>query len=400
MKSARSFNLNTLVTVSLLIGFAGFSLGFNYPRVQDYLERQFGSSNQQNVPQDLGYSGVEAIYDLLKDNFAGSLDANKLIEGAKEGMVAAAGDPYTVYLDSEAAQEFQEELNGSFSGVGIELAVKKDRLVAVAVIASSPAKRAGIQPGDEVAAINGQSTVEMSIDEAVSKIRGTAGTTVKLTIISGNDAPSTLTLKRQKIDVPALSSELKSKNIGYIEVSRFDEDVTQLLTTAARKLKARGATKFIIDLRNNPGGLLQEAVDMADEFLGVGKVIVEERKDGQVLRTFRSTAGGELVGLPVAVLINEGSASASEIVAGALAENDAAITVGETTFGKGSVQELIKAGSGTYLKVTVALWYTPKGQNINEKGIAPKLKAKASKKDLEAGHDPQLERALRLLQTR
>lgn len=398
MEIPKRFTLSTLISVALIIGFAGFSLGFNYPQLENYWNARFDGKDNNQLPPDLNYASVEEVYDLLKDTYAGGLEASKLLDGAKKGLIAAAGDPYTVYLTADEAKEFRQDLDGTFSGIGAEIAVKNGRLVVVAPLEGSPAKAAGLRSGDRILAIAGEDTTDMSVDEAVSKIRGEAGSKVKLNIASGNGSPKEVEITRSVIEVPALQAELKSKEIGYIELVRFGDDAAQQVAKAATDLKSKGAKKFILDLRNNPGGLLEAAVEVSDEFLDIGKVVVEERKDSEVIKTFRSTSGGAMVGLPVVVLINEGSASASEIVAGALMENQAATVIGETTFGKGSVQELVEADNGAYLKVTVARWYTPKGNNISEGGITPDIKVILSNIDFDASRDPQLARAIKFLE--
>jgi carboxyl-terminal processing protease len=399
MAKNNRFGWSVLVTASLLIGFVGFGLGFNYPQIQKALfeKESNNTSQEEGLPDNLDYAELEALYDQLRDNFAGELDAEQLLEGAKEGLVAATGDPHTAYLDDEAAQQFQEGLDGTFSGIGAEISVKEEQLVIVAPIDGSPAQKSGLQPSDKILAINDETTVGMSIDTAVSKIRGEAGSKVTLLIVRGNKSPQEVVITRDVITVPSVNSEIKNGQIGYIEISRFGPDTYQDFKKAAMDLQQKGARKIVLDMRNNPGGLLDVAVDIADEFLDSGAVIVEERKDGVVLETLKSRNGGLLHGLPTVVLINEGSASASEIIAGALQENNAARVVGKQSFGKGSVQELIELEGQSLLKVTIALWYTPKGRNITEEGIEPDVKVELTEADIDKERDPQLQKALELL---
>jgi len=395
MEKGKRFKSSTLITTSLLVGFLGFAIGFNYQHFEDFVYQRLNQQSSE-LPQDLNYKEVEEVYDNLRKNFAGDLDAEKLIEGAKSGLVKASGDPYTVYLDPEAAKEFDESLDGTFSGIGAEIAIKNERLVIVAPLDGSPAAAAGLRAGDFIVKIGDEETTDMTVDQAVSKIRGDSGTKVKLTIVSGNDAPKEVEITRSLIEVPSVRSELKPGGIGYIELSRFSEDAAAKVREAATALKAQGASKFILDVRNNPGGLLNSAVDISDEFLSSGK-IVEERKDGTVVGTEEAKSGGLLAGLPTVVLINEGSASASEIIAGALQDNKAATIVGEKTFGKGSVQELVELGDDSLLKVTIALWYTPNGKNISKEGISPDVKVDLTEDDFNNNRDPQLQKALEIL---
>ncbi len=398
LKMPKQFQLSTLVTAAILVGFLGFGIGYNYPALTDWVSMHvLHKSTASGLPQDLDYASVEEVYDALKGNFAGSLDATKLLDGAKKGLAAAAGDPYTVYLTKTEAKTLQSDLNGTFSGIGAEIAAKNGRIVIVAPLAGSPAKTAGLEPGDIVSAIDGVSTDGLSVDEAVSKIRGPAGSEVKLTIERGSKTKE-YSIKRALITVPSVNSSMKPASVGYIQIIRFGDQTETDFDKAALKLKNDGAKSIILDLRDNPGGLLDSAVAIADQFLDVGKIIVDERKDDQVINRFRSQAGGVLVGLPVVVLINKGSASASEIIAGALHDNGVAKLVGETSFGKGSVQQLIELSGQAFLKVTIARWYTPAGVNISEQGITPDLKASLTKADIAHGRDSQLAKAEQLLQ--
>jgi carboxyl-terminal processing protease len=387
----RSYSSGSLLATALLVGFIGFSLGFNWDLVSSRWQ-----GNQQ-LPANLDYSEVEAVYDQLRQQYAGELKANELLEGAKRGLVEATGDPNTNYLSDQQAKEFEGDLDGTFSGIGAEIAIRNEKLVIVAPLSGSPAKAAGLAAGDHILSINGESSEDMDVETAVSKIRGEQGTQVTLQIARGNGEPKDYVITRDIIQVPSVRGELKPGGIGYIEISRFGDDTTSAFRTQAQSLRAQGATKMIIDVRNNPGGLLNSAVEISDEFLGESKTIVEERKDDKVVDKFSAKEGGSLVGLNTIVLINKGSASASEIIAGALRDNNAAKLVGEQTFGKGSVQELVDLPGEGFLKVTVALWYTPAGRNISQEGIAPDEKVELKTDDLNNNRDPQLDRALQLL---
>ncbi|MBI3984134.1 S41 family peptidase [Candidatus Microgenomates bacterium] len=393
----RRFSISTVLVTGLLLAFTGFGLGYNYPQLEAYVRDRWFDQATPTVPDNLDYTSVEDLYDQLRRNYAGELDSAKLIEGAMRGLVAAAGDPYTEYLTPAAAAELQSDLAGTFSGIGAEIAVKNEQLVIVAPLAGSPAEQAGLRAGDQIRAIDGEDTRGISVEAAVSQIRGEAGSLVTLTIVRGRLPAKDYKIKRADIEVPAVKSQLLAGSVGYVELLRFGDGSDEEFLTTVNDLKSQGATKLILDLRNNPGGLLSSAVAIADEFLDVGKTIVEERKDGSVLQTFRATAGGSAVGLPLVVLVNEGSASASEIIAGAVQDNQVAKLVGEQTFGKGSVQELVELDGRAYLKVTIARWYTPNGRNISEEGIAPDIKVELTEADFNASRDPQLNRALQLL---
>ncbi len=349
---------------------------------------------QPGDSQQLNFADLRGTYDILERRFDGDLDKAKIMDGARAGLVAGAGDPYTQYLDAKAAKELTNELAGKLSGIGAELAIKNDRLTVMSPIEGAPAIKAGIRSGDIIAAIDGKDASGLRVDEAVSKIRGDKGTEVTLTIVRGGEAPKDVKIVREDINVPSIKWSMKPGGIGYIELDGFHQDTSAKIGQAAAELKAQGAQKIVLDMRNNPGGYLEAAVAVTSQFLPSGKVVVEQRHDGKSKEKLTTTGGGKLVGVPTVVLINEGSASASEIVAGALKGHGAAKLIGEKSFGKGSVQEVIKLGGGAELKVTVAHWFTPKGTGIDKQGIKPDIEVKQNREDFDAGRDPQLDRAL------
>ena len=344
------------------------------------------------------FTSLNDLYALMKNNFDGKIDAKSALEGAREGLVAAGGDPYTVYLDATAAKSLSDGLTGSLSGIGAEIGIKNAYITVIAPVDGTPAQKAGLQPGDIIIKINKQDTTGMSVDTAVSKIRGEKDTQVTLTLVRGTTNPAfDVTITRADIVVPSVKWSMKEGNIGYIQLTRFGPDTAQLTDKAATELKSQGATKIILDLRNNGGGYLDAGVAVASEFLPEGKLVVEERTDGKSRDKLNSTGGGKLVGLPLEILVNGGSASASEIVAGALHDNGVAKLVGEKTFGKGSVQEIKQLPGGAEFKVTIAHWFTPKGININKEGISPDTEVKLSTEDFNASRDPQLDAAIAAL---
>jgi carboxyl-terminal processing protease len=345
----------------------------------------------------INFNELNDLYTMMKTNFDGKLTPAAALDGAKKGLVAAGGDPYTVYMDAKQAKVLSDDLNGQFSGIGAEIGLKNGIVTVISPIAGTPAAKAGLRAGDLIAKINGEDTTDMSVDIAVSKIRGAKGTKVTLRIVRSSEDPQNITITRDNISVPSVKWELKNGNVGYINITRFGPDTADLVNQAAGELKAKGATKVILDLRNDGGGYLDAGVSVASQFLPAGQLVVEERTNGKSVNKLNSTDGGLLVGLPTIVLINEGSASASEIVAGALHDNAAAQLVGVTSFGKGSVQEIKTLPGGAELKVTVAHWYTPKGVNINKEGIKPDVEVKLTTADYNAGLDPQLDKALELL---
>ncbi len=361
------------------------------------------ASANKGLPEDLDYSSVEQLYDELKKNYDGALDKQKLLDGLKEGLVKASDDPYTEYFNAEGAEDFNEQLNGSFSGIGAELSKENGDIVVVSPIAGFPAEKAGIKPKDIIAEVDGGSTADMTVSEAVSKIRGEKGTKVKLTIIRGAQ-PLSFEVTREDITIPSVKSEIVAGNIGYLQISRYSEDTVRLATEAAKQYKANNVSGVVLDLRGNPGGLLDAAVGLSSLWLKDGAKVLEEKRDGKVIKTYSSDGNDILQGVKTIVLINEGSASASEITAGALKDNGVAQLVGVKSYGKGSVQSLLNLGSSLLpggkeglLKVTIARWYTPKGKNIDKEGISPDVEVQFSAEDAEAGRDPQKDKALELV---
>lgn len=342
------------------------------------------------------FTSLNDLKTILKSSFDGTVDESKLLDGAKAGIASALGDPYTVYLTKDEAKTLADDLSGTFSGIGAEIGIRNNKLVIIAPLADTPAAKAGLKAQDQIIKIDDTDPSGLSLDEAVAKIRGQEGTTVRLTIVRGSAAPQEFTITRTTINQPSVKSSLKDGGIGYIQVIRFGSDTATLVRSQAQDLLGQGATRFVLDLRNDPGGYLDAAVDVAGQFVA-NKVIVEERKGTTSIDKLSSDGGGLLVGKKTIVLINGGSASASEIVAGALQDYGVATIVGEKSFGKGSVQEIKDLGDGSELKVTIAHWYTPNGKNISKEGIKPDVEVKLEQADFDAARDPQLDKALELL---
>ncbi len=345
----------------------------------------------KSLPEKLDYTEVNQVYKSLKENYDGKLTEDQLEDGLKHGLATATNDPYTTYFTTKEAKEFSDQLNNSFSGIGAQLGQDKDKnLEVIAPIAGLPAEKAGIKAKDIISHINGESTSGMSVDDAVSKIRGKAGTTVTLKIVRNKAEVLTFKITREDINLPSVTTKTLDGNIGYIQISTYANDTTKLTKEAADKFKAAGVKGIILDLRNNPGGLLDAAVNVSSLWLPQGKSILQEKTGNTVIQRYTALGGDELNGIPTVVLINDGSASASEITAGALHDHDAAYLIGEKSYGKGVVQQLINFRDGSQLKVTVASWYRPNGQNINKKGIKPDKEVKISEADAKAGTDTQL----------
>ena len=392
--------LRTTGIVVVAFGIFGLGWGIGNGRIIIGPNAVFHKSvgNNKNLPANLDYSSIEKVYDKLRADFDGELDKAKLMDGINKGLVKAAGDPYSEYLNAEETKQFNDDLTGTFTGIGAELSKDaNNNIIVVAPISGFPADKAGLKPKDIIAEINSQNAYDLTVSEAVSKIRGPENSSVKLKIIRDNKTALDLSIIRQKITIPSIESKTLDGNIGYIKISRFGDDTVDLAQQAADTFKSAGVKGVIVDLRSDPGGLLDASVGVSGLWLPQGKVVLSERRGGIVVRTYTSDGPATLAGIPTVVLINEGSASASEIAAGALKDNNVAKLIGVKSFGKGSVQALAKLTGGATLKVTIARWYTPNGKNIDKEGITPDIEVKRTDDDFKNGRDPQLDAATALL---
>jgi len=331
--------------------------------------------------------------------YARDIPDTKLFYGSLQGMVAALGDPYSVFLTPSDAQQFQEDLNGTFEGIGAEIAVKNSQLIIVSPLDDSPAMRAGLKPKDWILKINGTSTEDMSSQQAVNLIRGKAGTKVNLTIYrEGWTESQVIEITRAPIVVKSLALEyLAGGTIAHLKVRQFNGDTMPLFDSAISNILAKSGVKgIILDLRNNPGGYLESAVEIAGEWNGEGVVVSERNRDG-AKTDHRAYTQPRLANYKTVVLVDGGSASASEIVSGALKDWGKATLVGMKTFGKGSVQDLTDLPDGSQIKLTIAKWFTPSGTSIDEQGIEPDVKVDLTEDDFNYDRDPQLDKAVELL---
>jgi carboxyl-terminal processing protease len=347
-----------------------------------------------NGQREISFPTFWETWDKLHQDFINPLDDKKLLYGAVSGMVAAAGDPYTSFQDPETNKQFQETLSGSFSGIGVEIGLRGGFITVIAPLKDSPAQKAGIKAEDIIVAIDKKPiSSDTSIDQVVQSIRGPKGKAVALAVVHKNDnAPTDISIVRDTIKVESVRLEMVD-GAAHITITSFNSDTAQRFKEAAQSAVNQHAKGIILDMRDNPGGFLQAAVDISSQFLDPGTLVVSEKgKDSQ---EYRTSGRPLLKGLPVVVLINKGSASASEIVAGALLDDLHVPTIGTTSFGKGSVQQLLDLSDGSSLKVTIAKWYTPSGRSINEQGIEPTIPVDQGK---DATQDPQLDRAKQELQ--
>jgi carboxyl-terminal processing protease len=376
------------------IGIFAFGIAIGQGRIVIGRDALFHKTENNQLPTNLDYSSVKQVYDSLRQNYDGKLDQTTLLDGLKTGMANSLGDPYTEYFNPKAAKDFSDQLDGTFVGIGAELTkdATTGAIEVVSPIDGFPAQKAGMKPKDLIAAIDSKTTTNMTISDAVKKIRGTKGTSVKLDIVRDGSTALTLNIVREEITVPSVTSKTLDGNIGYIKISRFGVDTVSLTTAAANKFKDASVKGIVLDLRGNPGGLLDAAVGVSSLWLQ-NKTVLTERRDSTIVRTYTTTGDSPLVGIQTIALIDSGSASASEITAGALHDNKAATLIGEKSFGKGVVQQLINFNDGSELKVTIASWYTPSGKSINKQGITPDKTVKISDDQAKAHQDPQLDAA-------
>lgn len=360
---------------------------------------------EDNVPmfllKDVNFDLFWQVWKEVRNNYVDpKIPETQMFYGALMGMVAALNDPYSIFLDPEITKDFQQELEGRFEGIGAEVAIKKDQLVVVAPLPNTPAEKAGLRAGDKILAIDNKLTQGLTVDEAVKLIRGPKETAVVLKIThEGSKDSEDISVIREEIKFDSVRWKMIGKNadIGYIELLYFKEDTAGALNQAVNSvLAAKNLKGIILDMRNNPGGYLDSAVQVSSLWVENGAVVLEEGRDGK-RHEYPASGSAVLKDINTVVLVNNGSASASEIVAGALQDYKKAILVGETTFGKGSVQDYQTLPDGSSLKLTIAKWLTPLGRSINEEGIKPDIEIKNTPEDFNNDRDPQLDKAMEVI---
>ena len=353
------------------------------------------------APETIDLSRFWEAYYKLKDMFVSPdklNDNQNLIYGAISGMVKSLDDPYTVFMPPDDAKKFIEDVSGQFEGVGMEIDIRNDQLQVVSPIEGTPASKAGLRPGDKILKINGTSTADLTLDKAVSLIRGPKGTKVVLTMMRADWKTSRdIELTREVIAVPSLKWEIKDNDIAYLRLYQFTEKASGDFSKAASEILKSPAKRIVLDLRGNPGGYLEVAQNIAGWFLKDNQIVAIEDFGKGEQKEYRSSANGKLLNYPLVVLMDQGSASASEILAGAVRDNRGTQLIGEKSFGKGSVQQVEKLSDGSSLKITVAKWLTPNGELIAGKGLEPDIKIGMNETDYEQGKDPQLDKALEVV---
>lgn len=330
------------------------------------------------------------VMERAKATYVEDVDDKKLIEAAINGMLVSL-DPHSSYLDAQNFKYMNEQTKGKFGGLGIEVTMEQSVVKVVSPIDDTPASRAGIKPGDYITNIDGENVVGMSLNDAVDKMRGKPGTKVKLTIRRIDTKPFDVTLKREEIKIQSVKNDIKADDVIYVRITSFSEDVDKNVEKAIKKAlkdKKGKISGIVLDVRNNPGGLLDQAVAVSDLFLDQGEIVSTRSRNPEDTIRYTATAGDVTNGLPIVVLINDGSASASEIVAGALQDHKRAVLLGEKSFGKGSVQTVVPLGSYGAMRLTTARYYTPSGRSIQAKGIEPDVEVHPAKvEEIDKGYN-------------
>ncbi|MCD4693796.1 S41 family peptidase [bacterium] len=363
------------------------------------LTGKYSEAKEGNIQQDIDFGLFWELWDSLKEKYVDGegMSDKKLFYGALKGITEAVGDPYTVFMDPQKTRSFNESMSGTFEGIGAEVGMKDGILTIIAPLAGMPAEKAGLKAGDMVLAVNEESSRDMTLDEAVNKIRGEEGTDVTLTILSQNsEETKDIIITRGIIKVESIKVEILDGNIYKIEISNFNDDTEMLFNEAVEEIISKDIKGIILDLRNNPGGYLDTSVEVSSEWIESGPVVIEKFSDGSD-RKYEARGSARLKDYLTVVLVNMGSASASEIVSGALQDYGRAIILGEKTFGKGSVQSLEPFSDGSSVKITVAKWLTPNGKSISEEGISPDVEVEYTLEDYKQDKTPQMDEAIKIL---
>jgi carboxyl-terminal processing protease len=358
----------------------------------------FAKDPEVNKPDKVSFDIFWDVWRKVNNDYVSqdvTKDTEKRVFGAVKGMVSSLGDPYSVFFDPEESRAFTTELEGKFIGIGAELTLRDNVLTVVAPIEGMPAEKAGILAGDKILKIYDELTNDMTTEDAVKKIRGEKGTEVVLTVLHKKDKGTTeIKITRDEIDIKSIAYEKKENGIAYLRIKGFMDDTAEELDKVSSEIIADNTKGLIVDVRSNPGGNLDVAVDIISKFVPKGEVVLWERDKNNQEKPYRAIGGEEFKDLPVVVLIDGGSASASEILAGALRDINSNLLIGEKTFGKGSVQSFEKLSGGASLKMTIAKWLTPIKQSIHEIGIEPTIKVELSLDDIRSNNDKQLKRAM------
>jgi carboxyl-terminal processing protease len=411
MNKAVRVVIGALIGLALALGLfaGGVAVGALVPQIQRLGSSLFPAISLQSpeAPAATAQPDAEKLFapfwqawDLIHERFVDQpVDDVALMRGSIRGMLEALGDEHTSYMDPDQYQQANTELSGEYEGIGAWVDTGGEYLTIVAPMPESPAEKAGVKAGDVVVAVDGEDMTGIDPSLVVKRILGPKGTSVRLTLRrEGTSDPIEVSVVRESILVPSIESKMLEDDLAYVRLLTFGDDTTRDLRAALKTLIAEDPRGLILDLRGNGGGYLNTAVEVTSEFLAEGVVLTERFGDGKE-EVYQARSGGLATEIPMVVLVDAGTASASEIVAGALQDHGRAILVGETTYGKGSVQDWVTLdGDGGAVRVTVARWYTPNDRQINEEGLKPDIEVTVSEEDIVAGDDPQLDRAVEALQ--
>lgn len=383
-----------------IIFFSGFFTG---KVLKSSIEKVEGLSNKESylAEDKVDFSLFWEAWNVVEEKYVNrsDLDRQEMVYGAISGMINSLNDPYSVFMEPEDSEKFVDDMSGSFDGIGAEVGIRKEVLTIISPLEGNPAQKAGLMAGDKILKVDDTLTSDLTLDEAVSLIRGEKGTEVRLLIFrDGWEEAREIKIIRDEIKIPIIKWEMKDGNIAYIEFYHFTENSAYEFEKTINEILELNPNGIILDLRNNPGGYLETAVDIASWFLPKGEIVViEDFGNGDKRNEFISKGYKKLENMPTIVLINEGSASASEILAGALRDIKGIKIVGQKSFGKGSIQQLEKLRGGSSVKITVAKWLTPSGLSISEEGITPDEKIELTLEDIDEMRDPQLDKAIEIL---
>ena len=390
---AKKVNLGGAVVCAAIAGVLGILVGANWTSWFGGVATDLGFS--VDYSSNVNWSTLNEVYNKLSSTYNGEIDVSEVIEGAKKGLVESLGDVYTIYMDAEETSDFYDDLHGNVgSGIGVEMGLRDGYVRVLRTLPDNPARKAGILAGDILYKVDGEEVYDLSVDEIAKKVRGETGTEVTVTVVRDGEEKS-FTMKRESINNVSAYVEYDGKT-AIVTVTRFDEDTGTMVRGFAEKFADKGIEKVILDLRGNGGGYVSAAQDLLGLWIDGETVLLQKSKHFGDSTTKTSSGRAILADMKTIVLVNGSTASASEIVAGALQDYGKATIVGETTYGKGVVQQLFDLSGGTVLKVTTAEWYTPKERSINKTGIKPDVEVERSYEDINAMRDPQMDKAKKL----
>lgn len=378
-----------------------------YEKIKD-LESAIDKDENEDLNQALSkYDGVLKykklfeIKELLEKYYYADLEDDKMVEGAIKGLTESLNDPYTVFMNKKEYEDFNTGTEGSYVGVGLQVGVKEEKITVIAPFDNSPAKKAGILTGDVITKVNDKDVTGKDLELAVSIMRGKEGEDVNITLFREGKGLFEVKVTRSKIIIETVKGEMLKDNIGYIQLTMFDEKTDEDFTSKAKELKAQGMKALILDLRGNPGGLLDTCENITSQFIEKNKIIVSQKYKDGTGSSSKASSGQLLLGMPLVILTDAGTASASEILSGVVRDYNIGTLIGTKTFGKGVVQTIVKTGSGTALKVTISKYYTPNGENIDKVGIKPHIEVEYPKellgKPYNRATDPQFNKAMEVI---